>query len=244
MKKLQKVQRAECRKAYHQYLILDPDAGKSKRLYLYVKSLKKDSSTVGPLFNSDAATQATLLNNQFASVFTDEDTTDMPDLTHAPFPDMDRHPWEWSRQNVKEHQGHRPGRDTSAPVEGSCWPASPDTNPDLPGVLQPRYRPCSLATSRCRPGIQKGRPSYTLKLPADITDCHLLQTDGAHHADQHNAPPRQQRHPPRLPAWLSQASLVWDSAAADIHRALDTTSKPMAYCSISRRRLTKSRINA
>ena len=44
MKKLQKAQRAECRRAYHQYLmgILDPDAGKSKRLYSYVKSLKKD----------------------------------------------------------------------------------------------------------------------------------------------------------------------------------------------------------
>ena len=55
MKKLQKAQRAECRRAYHQYLmgILDPDAGKSKLLYSYVKSLKKDSSTVGPLRNSE-----------------------------------------------------------------------------------------------------------------------------------------------------------------------------------------------
>ena len=55
MKKLQKAQRAEYRRAYHQYLmgILDPDAGKSKRLYSYVKSLKKDSSTVGPLRNSE-----------------------------------------------------------------------------------------------------------------------------------------------------------------------------------------------
>ena len=51
MKKLRKVQCAECRKAYHQYLmgIIDPNACKSKHLYSYLKSLKKDSSTVGPL---------------------------------------------------------------------------------------------------------------------------------------------------------------------------------------------------
>ena len=53
------------------------------------------SSSVGPLrdseglLQSDAATQATLLNNQFGSVFTEEDTTDMPEVTPSPFPDMD-----------------------------------------------------------------------------------------------------------------------------------------------------------
>ena len=58
------------------------------------KALKK-YHPVCPLRNSegvlqsDAATEATLLNNQFASVFTDEDTTDIPKLTHAPFPGMD-----------------------------------------------------------------------------------------------------------------------------------------------------------
>ena len=97
LKKLQKAQRSECRKAYHLYLmgILDPDSGnKSKRLYSYVKSLKKDSCSVGPLrdkqgnLQSSAATQATLLNNQFASVFTNEDTTTLPELSPSPYPDM------------------------------------------------------------------------------------------------------------------------------------------------------------
>ena len=49
--------------------------------------LKKDSCSVGPLrdkqgnLQSSAATQATLLNNQFASVFTSEDSP-------IPYPDM------------------------------------------------------------------------------------------------------------------------------------------------------------
>ena len=98
LKRLQKAQRTECRKAYHTYLmgILDTDNGKkSNRLYSYVKSLKKDTCTVGPLrdsqgiLQSDAAIQANLLNSQFGSVFTVEDTMNMPKLTNDPFPDMD-----------------------------------------------------------------------------------------------------------------------------------------------------------
>ena len=215
--------------------ILDPDAGKSKRLYSYVKSLKKDSSTVGPLRNSegilqsDAATQATLLNNQFASVFTDEDTTDMPDLNHAPFSDMDTiviHENGVAKmlRNIKPHKATGPDEIPARLLKE----AADQLAPILTLIFQASYNqgtvPAAWRQADVVPGIQKGRPSYTLKLPADITDCHILQTDGAHHADQHNA-------------HLDNNAILHDSqhgfrkrrscetqlllTTADIHRALD-----------------------
>ena len=93
LKKLQKAQCSECRKVYHLYLmgILDPDSGnKSRQLYSYVKSLKKDSCSVDPLrdkqgnLQSSAATQATLLNNPFVSVLPARTPRHFPNSSPAP----------------------------------------------------------------------------------------------------------------------------------------------------------------
>ena len=70
--------------------ILDPATDtNAKRLYSYVKSQKKDSSSVGYLRSPDGQTysspgrKANILNDQFASVFTVEDEDDMPELEPA-----------------------------------------------------------------------------------------------------------------------------------------------------------------
>ena len=82
----------ETRRAFNSYLleILDPttDLNAKRLLYSYVKSQKKDSSSVerflGPLRGSDGQTysspekNANILNDQFSSVFNVEDDTDMP----------------------------------------------------------------------------------------------------------------------------------------------------------------------
>ena len=89
MKKLQKAQKQECRRAYHTYMmaIIDPTSGmNSKKLYSYIKSLRKDSTGVGPLkdqhgtLQGDPKQQADILNSQFASVFsTDDPDTEPPE---------------------------------------------------------------------------------------------------------------------------------------------------------------------
>ena len=70
------------RQAFNDYVmdILDPASDtNAKRLYSYVKSQKKDSSSVGPLRGRDGqrysspGRKANILNDQFASVFTVED---------------------------------------------------------------------------------------------------------------------------------------------------------------------------
>ena len=62
----------ETRRAFNSYLmeILDPTTAlNAKRLYLYVRSQKKDSGSVGPLRGSDSQTSpeknANILNDQF-----------------------------------------------------------------------------------------------------------------------------------------------------------------------------------
>ena len=203
LKKLQKAQRSECRKAYHLYLmgILDPDSGnKSKRLYSYVKSLKKDSCSVGPLrdkqgnLQSSAATQATLLNNHICICVYQRGHHDTSRTQPQPLSrhESHLHPHERSGKDATAHQSsqsHWPGRDTCTPTEISCRPASSNANNNLSRIIQPRHRPHCLAPSRCCSRLQKGGPSGTLKLPPYIPHGHLLQTDGTHYAVQHNAPP-------------------------------------------------------
>ena len=64
-----------------------------KKFWGYIKSLKKDASGVAPLKQdgvlvSDAKGKSNILNKQYASVFTEEDTTSVPDLGHSRHPKM------------------------------------------------------------------------------------------------------------------------------------------------------------
>ena len=64
-----------------------------KKFWEYIKSLKKDASGVSPLKKdgvlvSDSKGKADNLNQQYASVFTEEDIDSIPDLGISPHPTM------------------------------------------------------------------------------------------------------------------------------------------------------------
>ena len=259
MNKLQKAQCAECRRACHQYLmgILDLDAGKSKRLYSYVKSLKKDSSTVGPLRNnegilqSNSATQATLLNNQFASVFMDEDTTDMPDLTHTPFPDMDTiviH----ENGVAKMLRNNKPHKATGPEIPARLLKEAADQlAPILTLIFQASYNQGTVPTAWRQadvvPVFKKGDPATPSNYrPISLTaiSCklmeHIMQTSIMRHLNNNVIPTT----PSMAFASVACVRLSCCSPLLISTEPLTTTSKPMTYCLISQRRLTKSRINA
>jgi hypothetical protein len=64
-----------------------------KNFWTYIKSLKQDSNGVAPLKDrgqliSDAKGKAEILNKQYTSVFTHENTTNLPDLGPSPYPTM------------------------------------------------------------------------------------------------------------------------------------------------------------
>ena len=68
------------------------DESNSKKLYSFVKDKKCDSSSVAPLKkdgipHSDASTKSEILNGQFSSAFTIEDTSSFPDLGTSDYPD-------------------------------------------------------------------------------------------------------------------------------------------------------------
>ena len=93
-KSLQKETQYECRKAHNKYVqdLVSDDKG-GKKLFSFVKSKRCDSSGVSALksdgvAHSDPHLKASLLNRQFCSVFTTEDTTDLPTMKGNPFPDM------------------------------------------------------------------------------------------------------------------------------------------------------------
>ena len=92
--KFQKEFQYECKKAYNGYVndIVTSDKN-SKKLYTFVKGKRCESSGASPLkkdgiAHSDPKTKATILNDQFCGVFTEETTTDLPTMGRSQYPDM------------------------------------------------------------------------------------------------------------------------------------------------------------
>ena len=76
-----------------------------KRFWNYVKSLRRDNCGVAPLrdngiLNSAPIDKANILNRQYESVFTREDTSNIPSPSGNPYPDMA--PIEISEEGVKK----------------------------------------------------------------------------------------------------------------------------------------------
>ena len=95
-KELKKTMQRECRKAYRNYMfrtICDPyQAGKKKKLFRHIKSLRLDHCGVGTLCKDgicvvDSQAKADLLNNQFSSIFTIDDGSPLPNMGMYQYPD-------------------------------------------------------------------------------------------------------------------------------------------------------------
>ena len=96
-KRLQKEVKFMIRSANRQYIETTVDEAFSKnnkRFWSYVKSKGQESSGIPPLkckdgfLKSDSLSKAEILNDQFRSVFTDEDLTNTPDKGQSPFSPM------------------------------------------------------------------------------------------------------------------------------------------------------------
>ena len=88
-----KLMQQECRQAHTKYLsdILNSTSSKGhKNLWSYVKSKRHDQVSIPTLEAngatvSDAQEKAELINQQFTSVFTHENTSTLPNLGASPF---------------------------------------------------------------------------------------------------------------------------------------------------------------
>ena len=236
LKKLQKAQRSECRKVYHLYLmgILDPDSGnKSRQLYSYVKSLKKDSCSVDPLrdkqgnLQSSAATQATLLNNPFSSVFTSEDTTTLPELSPSPYPDMNHitiHTNGVAKmlRHIKAHKAPGPDEIPARLLKE----AADQLAPMLTTIFQASYNQGTVPTAWLQadvvPVFKQGEPAAPSNYrPMSLTAIccklmeHIMQSNIMRHLDSHSILNDAQH------GFRKKRSCETQLLTADIHKALD-----------------------
>ena len=87
----------EVRTAHKQYMqdvVSDSYKGNSKKFWSFIKSTGQESAEVSPLKNEDGflegdnQSKANILNSQFESVFTKEDTRSIPDKGPGPHPEM------------------------------------------------------------------------------------------------------------------------------------------------------------
>ena len=91
-KNLKKLCQANCRKTYNEF-VNDMIANKSKKFWTFVKSKRNDNTGVAPLkkngiIYSDSKTKAEVLNQQFASVFTDDGDRKLPDKGNSTYPSL------------------------------------------------------------------------------------------------------------------------------------------------------------
>ena len=97
-KTLKKIMQKECRNAYHNFINNMFCDGQDtlkhpKKFWSYIKSRRCENTGVAPLLSngilqSDSSTKANLLNDQFVSVFTNEDTSDLPNLGPSLHPEV------------------------------------------------------------------------------------------------------------------------------------------------------------
>ena len=79
-------------KDYMKTAVSDTFKENPKKFWAYVKSTAQEASGVSPLKNkgdflkSDSTSKAYILNEQFVSVFTKEDTSSLPDKGPSPYP--------------------------------------------------------------------------------------------------------------------------------------------------------------
>ncbi|KAL8592877.1 hypothetical protein ACOMHN_050704 [Nucella lapillus] len=95
-RRIQAQTRYEVRQASRKYLedVSEDYRTNSKRFWSYVKSKKQEADGVAPLkdkqgfLRSNSQNKAEILGDQFRSVFTEEDTTSIPDKGPSPYPDI------------------------------------------------------------------------------------------------------------------------------------------------------------
>ena len=87
----------ECRRVRNQYFkhLLNPNSESGhKRLWTYIKSKRQDNIGIASLeVNSTTYTddldKANILNNYFSTVFTKEDTSNLPSMEDSAYPTID-----------------------------------------------------------------------------------------------------------------------------------------------------------
>ena len=158
------------------------DSNSKKKLSSFIKNKKCDSVGIAPLrsdgnLHGNPQTKASLINQQFSSVFTTEDTSDIPDLGGSTT--LTTHGIRVTEKGVlKLLQGLNPNKATGSD-EISTKFLKEMAHPVTPALTKITYhRPRSdargLELSQCLSNIQDGRQKQAFKLTSCALDFCLL----------------------------------------------------------------------
>ena len=200
-KKLQKETQFHSRKAYNNYVedLVSGEDSNPKKLWSFVKAKKCDSSGFSPLrkdgvAHSDPQVKASILNDQFASAFTEEDTSTLPSLGPSPFSEVPA--FEIGIEGVKGLKPHKASGPDNIPtrfLKEAANELAPALGLIFSASLIQGYVPDDWKTADVTPIFKKGdrsTPSNYRPISLTAVCCkvmeHILHSQVMQHLDHHN----------------------------------------------------------
>ena len=201
-KRLQKETQYECKKAYNTYIKDIVTEDKPKKLYSFINSKRCDSSGV-PLLKkngigySDPKNKAAILNDQFSSVFTEEDQSHMPPLNTPPGPDMHKFTIhttgiEKLMKGLNPHKAQGPDNIPTRFLKDYATELAPCLTLIFSASLQQGKIPTDWKQANVTPLFKKGdKTSASNYRPISLTSVccklmeHVIHSQVMKHLDQH-----------------------------------------------------------
>ena len=174
----------------------------SKKLYSFIKGKKCESSGIAPLkkdgiAHSDPRIKATILNNQFSSVFSEENPTNLPSMGKSLFPDM--HTFTVDKEGVRKllhglnpHKAEGPDHIPTRFLKEFATELSPVMTLIFQASLQQGEIPDDWRQANIAPVFKKGDRSVAANYrPISLTSVcskvleHIIHSQIMKHLDTH-----------------------------------------------------------
>ncbi|MCG8034813.1 MAG: hypothetical protein JAZ03_21935, partial [Candidatus Thiodiazotropha taylori] len=203
-KQLQKDTQRECKKAYNTYVedLVSTDRN-PKKLYTFINGKRCESSGV-PLLKkdglgySDPKSKARILNEQFSSVFTQEDTSRTPSMDTDPYPTMGS--FNVEPQGVKKlllnldpHKAQGPDNIPTRLLKDFATEITPALTLIFQASIEEGKVPDDWKTALVTPVFKKGdRTAPANYRPISLTSVccklleHIIHSQVMHHLDLHS----------------------------------------------------------
>ena len=203
---LKKQFQKESRSTYHSYignLISDGTNTNSKRFWSFIKSRRCENSGVAPLTkqgstHSESMTKANILNDQFVSVFTNEDSGNLPDLGESPHPvvpdfSIDCVGVQKLLSNIKPHTAAGPDKLPAQLLRMGASELAPVFTLLFQATLVQGRIPVEWKSAHVTPIFKKGdksnpsnyRPISLTSIVCKVME-HIIHSQIINHLDNHN----------------------------------------------------------
>ena len=183
--------------------MLCEEDGNPKRFWSYIKSKRCENTGIAPLMEdgilqSDSATKSNMLNDQFVSVFINEDSSDLPDLDTSPHPTVPSFSIDCKGErkllvNIKPHTACGPDNLPAFLLKEAADELAPIFCLLFNATLHQGKIPHAWKSADVTPIYKKGdkhRPENYRPISLTSIVCktaeHIIHSQIIHHLDNHN----------------------------------------------------------